>query len=255
LQYASTGGKQLSDAEVTGVPLYAFEAEVYDVLTAQGISLVPQMGASRFRIDLVAQHPKNLGRFVLAIECDGASYHASPTARDRDRLRQSQLENLGWRFHRIWSTDWFMRKDEEVRRAVEAFQKAVEHADRQDSEGTKMEGPPSVSATPRSSSDLHSVPVKGSGRRRPRPQIPRKDSIDDYTPWELMELVRWINSDGELSGEVGLGSTGTYGRVRNRVFGGGRTGQLQGTDPPHATSHLAHFPKSRASSTGRCNTS
>jgi hypothetical protein len=43
----------------------------------------------------------------LAIECDGASYHSSKNARDRDRLRQSILERMGWRFYRIWSTDWF----------------------------------------------------------------------------------------------------------------------------------------------------
>jgi very-short-patch-repair endonuclease len=60
------------------------------------------MGASRFRIDMVAEHPTKPERYVLAIECDGATYHSSYTARDRDRLRQQQLENLGWRFHRIW---------------------------------------------------------------------------------------------------------------------------------------------------------
>ena len=53
---------------------------------------------------------------VLAIECDGASYHSSQTARDRDRLRQEQLERLGWRFHRIWSTDWFADPAGEVQR-------------------------------------------------------------------------------------------------------------------------------------------
>jgi hypothetical protein len=74
---------------------------------------------------------KNLER-VQGDERDGASYHSSYTARDRDRLRQQQLENLGWRFHRIWSTDWFMRKDEEVTRAVEAFHSAVEYADKLD---------------------------------------------------------------------------------------------------------------------------
>jgi hypothetical protein len=26
----------------------------------------------------------------------------------RDRLHQTVLENLGWRIHRIWSTDWFL---------------------------------------------------------------------------------------------------------------------------------------------------
>lgn len=105
LQYASSNGKRLGDAEVSGEPLNAFEAEVFDCLSAKGLRLLPQMGASRFRIDMVAEHPTKAGRYVLAIECDGATYHSSYTARDRDRLRQQQLENLGWRFHRIWSTD------------------------------------------------------------------------------------------------------------------------------------------------------
>jgi transcription elongation GreA/GreB family factor len=45
--------------------------------------------------------------FVLGVECDGATYHSAKSARDRDRLRQEVLEGLGWRLHRIWSTDWF----------------------------------------------------------------------------------------------------------------------------------------------------
>ena len=196
LQYAATSGKELSDGDITDIPLNAFEAEVADVLSSQGIGIIPQMGASRFRIDLVAQHPEKPGRFVLAIECDGASYHSSPTARDRDRLRQTQLENLGWRFHRIWSTDWFMRKDEEVRRAVEAFHKAVELADKRDREGENGNGTSPSPLKP----DLKSWEdnVSSRGRSAPRPSIPRKASIDDYTLGELVQLVRWINSDGEL---------------------------------------------------------
>jgi hypothetical protein len=90
------------------------------------------MGASRSRIDMIAEHPKNPGRYVLAIECNGATYHSSYTARDRDRLRQQQLENLGWRFHRIWSTDWFMRKEQEVQRILTAFEGVVKFADQLD---------------------------------------------------------------------------------------------------------------------------
>ncbi len=66
---------------------------------------------------------------VLAIECDGASYHSSETARDRDRLRQEQLERLGWTFHRIWSQDWFRDKQRETDRAVAAYTMAVAAAD------------------------------------------------------------------------------------------------------------------------------
>ncbi len=199
LQYAATGGKLLSDADVTSVPLNAFEAEIFDVLSSKGIGLIPQMGASKYRIDLVAQHPKKPGRFVLAIECDGASYHSSPTARDRDRLRQAQLENLGWRFHRIWSTDWFMHKDDEVRRAVGAFQEAVKHADHIDLNEARADENNSVSNLSSQASgaglEQSARPV---GRRKPRPSIPQFPSIDDYSSNQLVEIVRWVTSDGQL---------------------------------------------------------
>jgi len=43
-------------------------------------------------------------------------YHSAATARDRDRLRQQVLEKLGWRIHRIWSTEWIMNKEKELNR-------------------------------------------------------------------------------------------------------------------------------------------
>lgn len=53
------------------------------------------------------RHPDQPGRFILGVECDGATYHSAKATRDRDRLRQTVLERLGWRIHRVWSTDWF----------------------------------------------------------------------------------------------------------------------------------------------------
>lgn len=132
LHYASTGGRHLGEGQGSGVPLNAFEADVADALAAAGIETVPQWGTSRYRIDLVARHPRRPRRVVLAIECDGATYHSAPTARDRDRLRQQHLEALGWRFHRIWSTDWFTRREDEVRRVRQAFDDAVAYADATD---------------------------------------------------------------------------------------------------------------------------
>jgi very-short-patch-repair endonuclease len=183
LEYAASGGKRLGDLASTDFPMNSFEAEVFDVLESKGIPLVPQCGASSYRIDLVAQHPKQRGRYVLAIECDGASYHSSPTARDRDRLRQQQLENLGWKFHRIWSTDWFMRKDEEVNRALAAYENAVASVD--DSKPVAE-----VSATTES-------PLKPRSREM-RPRIIRRDAITEYSEWELMAIIDWIESDGRL---------------------------------------------------------
>lgn len=104
-----------------------FEHEVLLALEKRGYDLEPQVGTAGYFIDIGVRDPAYPGRYVLAIECDGASYHSAPSARDRDRLRQSVLEGLGWRFHRIWSTDWFRSPDREIERAVAAIE-AARHA-------------------------------------------------------------------------------------------------------------------------------
>lgn len=67
-------------------------------------------------MDIAVLDQRNPGRFLLGVECDGATYHLSQSARDRDRLRQQNLENLGWNIHRIWSTDWFKNERREIQR-------------------------------------------------------------------------------------------------------------------------------------------
>jgi hypothetical protein len=64
------------------------------------------------------------GRYLLGVECDGATYHSSLSARDRDRLRQAVLEDQGWAVYRIWSTDWFQRPQDQLRRVGEAIETA-----------------------------------------------------------------------------------------------------------------------------------
>lgn len=69
-------------------------------------------------VDMAVVDPKRPGRYLLAIECDGATYHSAKSARDRDRLRQGVLESLGWKVHRIWSTDWFRDPHEETAKVI-----------------------------------------------------------------------------------------------------------------------------------------
>jgi len=97
-----------------------FELSVGDMLRNQGYEVVPQLGVSGFFIDLAVRNPDRLGEFLAAIECDGASYHSSNSARDRDRIRQAILESLGWkdRIWRIWSTDWFYNPRKESERLL-----------------------------------------------------------------------------------------------------------------------------------------
>ncbi|MEW5884427.1 MAG: AAA domain-containing protein [Armatimonadota bacterium] len=186
LSYAESGGTTFPELESAGGELNFFEADVQHALEQHGIKTRAQFGASRYRIDLVAMHPEKAGRPVLAIECDGASYHSGRTARDRDRLRQEQLRRKGWRFHRIWSTDWFFRREEEIRRAVEAFREAVRIADEQ------AQPEPLVVAGVRPGSE----PTRRG--RAPKPFIPKRQTIEDYAESELQAIARWLTSDGKL---------------------------------------------------------
>ena len=102
-----------------------FEREVAEELRRQGFDVRTQVGCSGYRIDLAIVHPEQPGKYVLGVECDGATYHSSATARDRDRLRQSVLEGLGWHIYRIWSTDWVRDRQRQIQRVREAFEKAL----------------------------------------------------------------------------------------------------------------------------------
>ncbi len=96
-----------------------FEVAVAEALGREGYSCEPQLGVAGFFIDIAVRDPNDPGSFLLAVECDGAAYHATLSARDRDRLRQEILEGLGWEVHRIWSTDWFRDPETEIRRVLD----------------------------------------------------------------------------------------------------------------------------------------
>lgn len=123
LKYAETG--ELAVAQETGKAADSpFELEVIEALRERNYQVEPQVGTAGYFIDIAVKDTEYPGRYVLAIECDGAAYHSSRSARDRDRLRQGVLEGLGWNFHRIWSTDWFRNPQQEITRAVAAIEAA-----------------------------------------------------------------------------------------------------------------------------------
>ena len=99
-----------------------FETDVEAALLERGFECVKQLGVAGFFLDLAIRHPEKRGSYILGIECDGAAYHSSKCARDRDRLRQEVLEGMGWHIHRIWSTDWFRDPHYELRVLVKKLE-------------------------------------------------------------------------------------------------------------------------------------
>jgi hypothetical protein len=143
----------------------------------------------------------------MAIECDGATYHSSHSARDRDRLRQEQLERQGWRFHRIWSADWFHDKNACAEKAIAAYHAAVRAADEDQPTTPPHDGEDSEPATRLQTayeavlSRTAPAPSASGQRVAPRPWITSRQPIDAYSDAELVRLAQWIRSDDVLRTE------------------------------------------------------
>lgn len=105
-----------------------FEDAVIDVIRGMGFDARPQVGVAGYRIDIGVIHPDRPGAFLLGVECDGAQYHSSRTARDRDRLRHEVLEGLGWRLHHIWGTAWYRNRDHEIDRLRKVLEEQLTSA-------------------------------------------------------------------------------------------------------------------------------
>jgi very-short-patch-repair endonuclease len=127
LEFAQRGPRALVEQAVpTGLtPDSPFEAAVIGLLRDKGWVVHPQVGCSGYRVDIGVVDPRAPGRYLLGVECDGATYHSAATARDRDRLRQHVLESLGWRIHRIWSTDWWLDPQRELEKLVSKLEELV----------------------------------------------------------------------------------------------------------------------------------
>ncbi|MGH9941679.1 MAG: DUF3320 domain-containing protein [Pyrinomonadaceae bacterium] len=128
LIYAEHGRLESVTASALAATESPFERDVLKELKLKHLSVVPQVGVAGYRIDLGVLDEVVSGRFICGIECDGAAYHLSETARDRDRLRQQVLEARGWDIHRVWSTDWFKDRAGQIERLLKLIEQSRAHA-------------------------------------------------------------------------------------------------------------------------------
>lgn len=135
-------------ADVTGRdPDSPFEEDVAAEVRNFGLEIEYQVGVAGFFIDIGVYDAREPRHFLMGIECDGAAYHSSQSARDRDKIRQEMLENLGWRIYRIWSTDWFQQSLKERGKLRSALKAAKLEADsRAESRAIKAEDDARVDA-------------------------------------------------------------------------------------------------------------
>lgn len=127
IQYAESGfmNQNIEAPNITLEETNDFEDSVRKELELVGFKVDAQVGVGSFRIDLAVRNPKENGNYAIGIECDGATYHSSLSARDRDILRQEILQDMGWKIYRVWSTEWFRNREASVKLLIENVSRTI----------------------------------------------------------------------------------------------------------------------------------
>ena len=240
LNYARNGAQYDEDA-AGGEPDSDFEIFVADAVRAAGYEVVPQVGVEGFRIDLGIRHPDYPVGFVAGVECDGASYHSGMTVRDRDRIRQTVLEQMGWNIHRVWSTDWFAdparetakllarldgwREDlarEYAARPTDSVERAVEAAPAEVADDVEIVEAPSKPPVPQIESEAAEEDVANEPSGRPMRPI---DGIEWYEVRQGHLYDVWLSPNsgdqGGLADRIRAGTVEVLSRATGaaRVYG------------------------------------
>lgn len=123
--YADDNGKKLKENPHNISPSnWLLEEDIYQALIERNYKVDRAVGRSDYPINLAVKDDRQKDRYLLGIECDGTTYRRYPTARDRDRLRRTVLEdNLQWNIYRIWSSEWFRDREGQLNQLV----KRIEH--------------------------------------------------------------------------------------------------------------------------------
>ena len=232
LEYAEKG--MIEGPRATGREADSpFEEAVAARLRTRGHDVEHQIGSAGFFIDLAVVDSEQPGRYLLGIECDGASYHSARSARDRDRLRQQVLEGLGWKIHRIWSTDWFRNPDLELGRVEMAVRSA---------QAAGATAPPAPRSEPAKPLERRPEP-KAEAAPPTRPYAvaaldigPLRVPLHETSPGQLADWIGKVvevespvhldEATGRIRTAVGVGRSGS--RIRAQMRAGARVGVGRG---------------------------
>lgn len=185
LAYASRGG-DVEQAVDAGSEANALHRLISESMRRAGYETAELVGTSADRIDVAVVDPER-GVPRVAIEVDGPSYARRPSVRDRDRLRPEQLKRLGWRYIATWSQDWYRDPAVTAQRLAERVAAELEGRDG-GADGEALLSPETPPESP--------TPTQGRG---PRPALfSGGPAITDWRLNDLVELARWIESDGLL---------------------------------------------------------
>jgi hypothetical protein len=125
LEYAENGRLPMTatQAEAGSVSNVLIE-QICQAIRELGYTVTAGVGRSNFKVDIAVSAKDNPERYILGILCDGKSYYATKTTRDREIVQPNVLQMLHWRTLRIYSIDWYENRERVISQIREALGEA-----------------------------------------------------------------------------------------------------------------------------------
>ena len=200
LAFAEKGKSSLPAAAISQVPAGGLETAIAEAIRAKGYEVHMSVGCSGYRVDLAVVHPAKPAEYLLGIICDGQSYGAARTARDREIVQPGVLQSLGWKLHRVWSTAWWEAPENVMAGIVTAIETALEAsvlAPKPEAESTVPAGEPVTIAEPEKAERLPvEMPVaEVPFNRAATPAAPQKNAAETVYQVTRLALVAPANAN------------------------------------------------------------
>ena len=103
----------------------SIEADIKNELEKRGYTVHSFVGTSDYQVDLAVVDPKHPERYILALETDSGSYKDAHNARDRNRIRNTVMENLGWTLVHVYAPEWYKERKKIMQRIVRSINSAL----------------------------------------------------------------------------------------------------------------------------------
>ena len=81
-----------------------------------GYECETMVGHSDFHIDIAVLDPYDPTNYLMGILLDGDGYRRTTNTRDREVAQIGVLKNLGWTLHRVWTIDWWDKREKEIQK-------------------------------------------------------------------------------------------------------------------------------------------
>jgi len=193
IEYCERGGSlPPNPAKIIDIETNDFEDSVREVLADRGYKVDAQVGAGSFRIDLAIRDPRDPSKYLIGVECDGATYHSSKVARDRDLMREEILKDMGWRLHRVWSTEWFRSRDTAIKLMIDNIERAMDKDSKKSMPAATIIDDKDFELKPIPAPKLHRKHKPGTPYEKYKKRFQRKILIEPKNQYRLENILKEI---------------------------------------------------------------